>query len=262
MKSNNLLHSIEEVPKDKKLIIFDMDGTLTESKAEIDPKTAILLSDLLKAKKVGIVGGGAFERFKIQVLAGLAQDAVLENLFLFPTNGGSFYCYQNREWQKVYSQEFSDEEKNKVREMFERVFREVGYITSEQIYGEQIEDRRSQITFSVLGQDAPLDKKTKWSKEHDADRLHMVLKLQEYLPDMEVKTAGLTSIDITQKGINKKFAIEKLMKYLNIPVADTLFVGDAFGSDGNDYPALELGVLCFKVGSIHDTNNLIKRVLD
>lgn len=257
-----LVHTIEDVPKDKQLIIFDLDGTLTESKVEIDPETTGLLGDLLKEKKVGIIGGGAFERFKIQVLANFPQDINLENLFLFPLNGGSFYRYLNDEWQKVYSQELSTKEKSKVRKIFERVFRETDYVAPDKIYGEQIEDRGSEITFSALGQEAPLDEKTQWSKEHDADRLYMALKLQEYLPDMEVKTAGLTSIDITQKGIDKKFAIEKLMEHLNISIADTLFVGDAFGLDGNDSPAFESGVMCFKVESIQDTSNLIKHILN
>ncbi len=257
----NLVQATEEVPQNKKLIIFDLDGTLTESKAEIDSKTAGLLRDLLKEKKVGIIGGGALERFRVQVLAGLTKDANMENLSLLPLNGGSFYLYQNREWQKVYSNELSDEEKENIRKAFERIFKEIGYVIPNKIYGEQIEDRESQITFSALGQEAPLDEKTRWSKEHDADRLHMALKLQEYLPNMEVKIAGLTSIDVTRKGINKKLAIEKLMVHLNISIADTLFVGDAFGPDGNDSPALESGVLCFKVESIQDTNNVIKHIL-
>ena len=258
----NLLRKIEEIPKSKKLIIFDLDGTLTESKKEIDKTTVVLLSGLLKEKRVGIVGGGAFERFKIQVLDGLNQDTNLENLFLLPLNGGSFYLYQNDKWHKIYSQELSDEEKIKIREVLEKVFKEIDYVMPNKVYGEQIEDRRSQITFSALGQDAPLDEKTQWSKGHDANRLRMALKLQEYLPDMEVKTAGLTSIDITRKGIDKKFAIEKLTEHLNIAIADTLFVGDAFGVDGNDYPALESGALCFKVESTQDTKSVIKHILD
>ena len=254
----NLINTIGEVPKYKKLIIFDLDGTLTESKEEVDKETAVLLSGLLKEKKVGIVGGGAFERFKIQVLDKLDQDANLENLFLLPLNGGSFYFYKDSKWQKLYSQELLGEEKRKIREVLERAFKEMGYVMPDKVYGEQIEDRGSQITFSALGQKASLDEKIQWSKEHDADRLRMALKLQEYLPDMEVKTAGLTSIDITRKGIDKKFAIEKLTEHLSISMAETLFVGDAFGVDGNDSPALESGVLCLEVKGPEDTKKLIE----
>jgi phosphomannomutase len=258
----NLINNVQEIPKDKKLIIFDLDGTLTESKVEIDADAGALLSSLLKEKKAGIIGGGALERFKIQVLAGLPRDTKLKNLFLFPLNGGSFYQYQNSEWQEVYSRKLSDEEKRNIREAFGKFFKEVGHVSPEKIYGKQLEDRGSQVTFSALGQEAPLDEKTRWSKEHYSERLGMALKLQEYLPDMEVKVAGLTSIDVTRKGIDKKFAIEKLMEHLNISVAETLFVGDAFGPDGNDTPALESGVLCFEIESPQDTKDLIKHILD
>jgi hypothetical protein len=258
---DNLINIAGEVPKDKQLIVFDLDGTLTQSKAKISQETARLLSALLKEKRVGIIGGGTLERFQVQVLSSLEQYAKLENLFLFPLNGGSFYLYQSREWQKIYSQELSNEERDKIRDVFARVFKEIGYVASDKIYGEQIDDRGSQITFSFLGQEAPLDEKEQWLKEHDSDQLRMALKLQEYLPDMEVKVAGLTSIDITRKGIDKKFAVEKLTEYLNVSIDDTLFVGDAFGPDGNDTPALESGVLCFKVGSVQETKDLIKYLL-
>ena len=67
---------------------------------------------------------------------------------------------------------------------------------------------------------------------------------------MEVKMAGLTSIDVIRKGIDKKFAIEKLMEYLNISIADTLFVGDAFGPAGNDSPALNRGFCVLKLSRL------------
>lgn len=256
----NFIHTIEDVPTDKKLIVFDMDGTLTESKMPIDSEMAVLLAGLLKKKKVGIVGGGAFERFETQVVAGLPRDANLENLFVLPLNGGSFYQYKNGGWQNVYSLQLSAEEKEKVREAFKKIFAGIGYVPPERIYGEQIEDRGSQITFSALGQNAPLDEKTEWSQQHDSDRLNMALRLQNHLPDMEVRVAGLTSIDITRKGIDKKFAIEKLAEYLKISVQDTLFVGDAFEPDGNDSPALESGAECFRIGSVQDTKDLINHI--
>ena len=53
----DLIRTIREVPKDKQLIVFDLDGTLAESKTEIKSETAVLVSRLLKVKKVGIIGG-------------------------------------------------------------------------------------------------------------------------------------------------------------------------------------------------------------
>src|SRR3989338_3542490 len=124
----DLIHTIEKVPKDKQLIVFDLDGTLTESKAEIDSELAVLLSALLKEKKVGIIGGGALERLTGQVLVDLTQDAKLENLFLFPLSGGSFYDYQSGKWHKIYSHELLKEEKVSIWDAFYKVLKEIGHV--------------------------------------------------------------------------------------------------------------------------------------
>jgi phosphomannomutase len=44
----------------KRLIVFDLDGTLAESKASIDTEMASLLNSLLAIVKVGVISGGAW----------------------------------------------------------------------------------------------------------------------------------------------------------------------------------------------------------
>lgn len=256
----NLITKIEEVPKGKKLIVFDLDGTLTDSKMVVDVEMGNLLGKLLKVKKVGVVGGGAIDRFKTQILDSI-QDVPLENMFLLPLNGGAFYQYKNGSWGRLYSEELSDEEKKKIQEAFKLALEETNYPRPERLYGEQMDDRGGQVTFSALGQNAPLEEKAEWLRRYESIHLQLALKVQEYLPDMEAKTAGLTSIDVTRKGIDKKFAIQKLMQHVGISPIDTLFVGDAFGPDGNDTPALGAGVQCFKVTSPADTKKLISFLL-
>ena len=43
----------------KKLVVFDLDGTLARSKSSIDPEMAGLLVRLLGIVKVAIISGGA-----------------------------------------------------------------------------------------------------------------------------------------------------------------------------------------------------------
>lgn len=254
----NLIRNIADIPKDKKLIIFDLDGTLTASKVAMDSETAGLFAELLKQKKAAVIGGGAWERFKIQVLDVLPYGADSGNLFILPLNGGSFYEYQNGEWTKVYEHDLSLEQRKAIGEAFARALGELGYVQPEKTWGVTVEDRGSQTTWSALGQEAPLQEKEKWNREENGLRLKIVSKLKEYLPAMEAKVAGLTSVDVTMKGIDKKFGIGQLMKRLSISVSDTLYVGDTLGTDGNDSPALESGVLCFEVKSPQDTKELIR----
>lgn len=259
---DNLKHRLEDIPKDKKLIIFDLDGTLTESKADIDKERASLLARLLETKKVVVIGGGKFEQFQRQLLSKLlVSEEFLVNLFLFPVTATTFYKYKNNEWTEIYNQNFSDEERKKILSALGKTLEKLNYKHPEKIYSELVEDRGSQITFSALGQEAPTNLKEKWNKENSDVRAKIEEVLQKYLPDMEVKVAGLTSIDITRKGIDKGYGIRQMEKYLNISFEDMLFVGDNFSHEGNDEPVLKTGVLCFEVRDVEDTKKLIEYLL-
>ena len=259
---SDLLHTIEKVPKDKHLIIFDVDGTLTKSKTPVESEMALLFTQLLEKHKAAIIGGASFEQFQIQFLNKLPnQSAISENLFAMPLDGGAFYQNKEGKWQKVYQKDFSPEEKAKVFKAFELAFKDTGYLRSYHTYGEQIEDRGSVIAFSALGQHAPLEEKNEWLLNHPTTRAGLVLKLREYLPEMEVQEAGITSIDVTLGGVDKKFGIEQLLSYLKMAPSDALFIGDDFKSDGNDFPATESGVMCFQVTSPDQTKELIKYLL-
>lgn len=52
----------------KKLIVFDLDGTLAESKSPLDVEMATLLGTLLSLVKVAIISGGDWPQFEKQVL--------------------------------------------------------------------------------------------------------------------------------------------------------------------------------------------------
>ncbi len=254
----NLIQKIEEIPKDKKLVIFDLDGTLTESKSAIDDEMSGLLGKLLKVKKVAVIGGGKYELFQSQLLDRLkASDDLLKNFFLFPTTAAAFYKYDNSQWKCVYKLELSKEEKKNIFDAFEKAFVELNY-HPEDAYWKVVEDRGSEITFSALGQDAPLDLKEEWKKEHSDLKLKMAKILKKYLPDMEVGAAGLTSIDITRKGIDKEYGVRQIEKYTGIPIGDMFFVGDALFPGGNDSAALRSGVLCFEVKNAEETKKIIR----
>ena len=77
----------------KKLIVFDLDGTLAESKASLDAEMAKLLTALLGIVKVAVISGGDWPQFEKQVLSNLPHDEHLKNLSLLPTCGTKFYQY-------------------------------------------------------------------------------------------------------------------------------------------------------------------------
>src|SRR5580704_8447574 len=86
----------------KKLIVFDLDGTLAESKAALDDEMAERLRDLLGILRVAVISGGNWPQFETQLLANLPHDERLKNLSLLPTCGTKFFQYQGP-WKEIYS---------------------------------------------------------------------------------------------------------------------------------------------------------------
>lgn len=242
----------------KKLIVFDLDGTLAESKAAIDPEMSTLLYSLLQVARVAIISGGAWPQFQKQVLAHLPDDERLQRLSILPTCGTQFYEY-NRGWNKRYSEDFSAEEKDKIIQALQAVVATLGYQPA-QHWGDTIEDRGSQITFSALGQEAPLEEKKKWDPDF-SKRQQMKTLLEKMIPEFSINLGGTTSVDITKPGIDKAYGIHKLRDILIIGLAEMLFIGDAIFPGGNDYPAKETGVDCIKVRDPDETKRVIETIV-
>ena len=81
------------------------------------------------------------------------------------------------------------------------------------------------------------------------------------MPDLEVRSGGSTSVDITHRGIDKAYGMRKLAEQTGIPLDDMLFVGDRLDPDGNDYPVKALGVACHAVTGWEDTVDFLERLL-
>jgi HAD superfamily hydrolase (TIGR01484 family) len=253
----------------KKLVVFDLDGTLAPSKAAIDAEMDRLFTQLLMVKKVAVIGGGKYDLFKSQLITKLtASKPLLKNLFLFPTTSTAFYRYDSG-WKNVYRHELSKEERTKIKKAFKEVFKESGYIPPKKTYGKVLEDRGTQVTFSALGQEivAMLGKKEgvrlkeKWKNENTPIKLKMAKMLAARLPKLEVHAAGFTSIDVTRKGIDKAYGMRQIEKYLRIPIKDMVFIGDALFPGGNDYAVKKTGVQAIPVSGPEETKKIIRAII-
>jgi HAD superfamily hydrolase (TIGR01484 family) len=242
----------------KKLIVFDLDGTLAPSKAPLDAEMSSLLHDLLSVVKVAVISGGAWLQFEKQVLSHLPQDERLARLSILPTCGTKFFQYAS-DWKQLYSEDFTADEKQKIIGALNQAIGLAGF-SVEMTWGETIEDRGSQITYSALGQQAPLDEKEKWDPGI-ARRKKIKAILDTIIPEFSVRIGGSTSIDITRQGIDKAYGIRKLRDILDIPVKEMVYVGDALFVGGNDYPAEQAGVISIPVQSPSETKRVIEAIL-
>lgn len=243
----------------KRMIAFDLDGTLAESKQPIGEEMQSLIKRLLDVAQVAVISGGDWPQFETQVVQRLPKDADVSKLWILPTTGAKMYRFQESKWSSVYKEDFTPDERDKVLKAIKEAVKEAG-LTEEKTWGEQIEDRGSQITFSGLGQEAPLDAKKAWDPDFKKRK-----KLQETastsLPNLSVKVGGSTSIDITREGVDKAYGMRKLEEHSGVSQADMLFMGDAIYPGGNDDAVRQAGIDVIKVRDVTETATAIAAVI-
>jgi phosphomannomutase len=242
----------------KKLIVFDLDGTLAESKAAIDKDMAERLAALLAVAKVAIISGGDWPQFEKQVLGHLPKGSKLKNLSILPTCGTKFYQYKTS-WKQLYAENFTDAQKKKIIDSLNEAVETSGF-KAIKTWGETIEDRGSQVTYSALGQAAPLDEKKKYDpdfKKRDKIKKH----LDKLIPEFAVNLGGETSVDVTKKGIDKKYGMHKLHQVLDIKISEMIFIGDAIFPGGNDYPAKQSGAFSICVKDPDETKRVVEGII-
>lgn len=242
----------------KSLIVFDLDGTLAKSKSPLDDEMASLLKDLLQVVKVAIISGGDLPQFQTQVIDRLPSASALGNLSILPTSGTKFFTYDGQ-WRKLYSEDLSDAEKHTIEDALEKAVAQTGFQPT-QTWGELIEDRGTQVTYSALGQQAPLEAKETWDPDF-AKRKAIQAILEHTLPNFSVRLGGTTSIDVTRPGIDKAYGMHKLRDVLHIALDQMLYVGDAIFPGGNDYAVLQAGVDCVAVRDPEDTKRVVETII-
>ncbi len=234
----------------KDLVAFDLDGTLAESKQPLQEPMGEALANLLEVAHVAVISGGDWPQFEKQVASRLPERADRTKLWLMPTTGTKLYRFDG-EWRAVYAELFEEDEKQKILKAFDESLEATGFVP-EKTWGERIEDRGSQITFSALGQEAPIDAKHSWDPDF-AKRKVIQADLQKRLPGLSINMGGATSIDITREGVDKAYGLKKLNEASGIALDKMMFIGDAIFPGGNDYPAEQLGLDVVKVKNVDGT---------
>jgi phosphomannomutase len=234
-----------------RVAMFDLDGTLAASKSDISPATAQMLCGLLSTIDVCIISGGGFDQFDAQVLRHLGATCDLERMHLMPTCGTRYLRWDRGGWAEIYFEKLTPDEKCRAFDVLRAGAVQLGFWTNDS-WGPALEDRGSQVTYSALGQSAPDDAKSVW--DPDNSKKEALRKYAaEKLPDLEVKSGGSTSIDVTRHGIDKAYGARKLMAALHVTEREILFFGDRLDPGGNDYPVKAMGIDSIAVDGWEDT---------
>src|SRR3546814_19327661 len=118
-----------------------------------------------------------------------------------PTTGTKLYTRGSGAWRPVYAELFADDEKLRIFGAFDASLEATGFVP-EAVWGERVEDRGSKITFSALGQEAPIDAKEQWDPDF-AKRTVLTRDLRQRLPVISINMGGAPSTAVTREGGEK-----------------------------------------------------------
>ena len=246
-----------------KLVIFDLDGTLTMSKQPISSEMAVRLCELLNRTKIAIISGGALPQFLTQVVAQLPSDANFPNLYLLPTSGAALYEFDNSDWKKIYEERLSEKDADMIETVMREAAEETGIIDfSKPAFGERVEYRGSQVTLSALGQQAPIAEKMAWDPDRTKRSILRGAVAKRLPSGFLVCVGGKTSIDVTKSGIDKAYGIHQLCMRLGIPESETLYVGDELEAGGNDEAVYKTDAKTKSVKNPAETEEFIESILN
>lgn len=201
-----------------KHLFFDMDQTIAPSRQPILPAMFTLLSSL--SQDIIIVSGQTVE--KIQWQSNNLPAIVMGQ------NGNHAVDKEGNElWQEFLSNEQRQEILTHIEKLKTLLDKEPNPDWL------PIEDRGSQITFSPVGNTAPVELK----KTYDPDmkkRFGFLEKIPFVSEDLVVKIGGSTSLDYFQANKNKGSNIQKLLNLKGWSNNESLYFGDGLFPGGND----------------------------
>tara|TARA_R100001015_G_C4631998_1_gene195022 strand:+ start:1412 stop:2194 length:783 start_codon:yes stop_codon:yes gene_type:complete len=255
----------------KKIVLFDMDGTLTPARQPMERPVTDKLMQLQEAGfEIGIVTGSDLGYVKEQC-KDLFEHIGLDRsgIHFLPCNGTKYYRLPNNEFVKVY-------EENMRRHLGESNWKRlIRIVTSLQLSlingnrtipltGNFINYRGSTLNWCPIGRQADMDDREKWClwDKHDWIRYKWFKTAREEfdasdLKDVVIKMGGDTSFDIYPKGWDKTFAFRNFEDYDKV-----YFVGDRCGSKGNDKEAYDLaGDLGFVTSGPKETIGIIDHII-
>lgn len=241
-----------------KATMFDLDDTLAESFQPPSPTMVHALKRLLERMPCAIITAAGFQRIYEQFLPELSTSSGVSSLYIFPNSAAECYTWGGSAWQRAYTFGLTPEERASIKATLKEEADKV--MEAHPSYAWQIIDREAQVAFAAVGLEAPLEVKKTWDPDQ-AKRKRLKSALEIRLPDFEVLIGGMTTIDITRKGINKSYGVEWLAKEIGAATGDMLYVGDALYPGGNDYVVIDTGVATRKTSGPEETLRIIEEVL-
>lgn len=200
-------------------LFFDMDKTIAPARQPILPEMFELLSSL--DQDIIIVSG--------QLLEKIAWQSSSLPAYYLGNNGNhandliNNVLWKNSDLDEVHKQEIH----NHIKKITALLDHDLNHEWT------PIEDRGSQITFSPIGNTAPVEIKMAYDPDR-SKRLDLLDKVAFESTDIMVKIGGSTSIDYIHKEKHKGVNVKRLIDLMGWESEECVYFGDGLYPGGND----------------------------
>tara|TARA_R110000824_G_scaffold118998_3_gene272849 strand:- start:3716 stop:4519 length:804 start_codon:yes stop_codon:yes gene_type:complete len=230
---------------DKTIILFDMDGTLTEPRKQFNSKEIqqSFYQLINKEVEIGIITGSDEDYLREQMGSFLSDSSCRYKMHLMPCNGTKYLKPPNKskdDYKLIH--EVSMEKHlghNKYRELIhELIYSQVDMANSGvPLSGHFINCRGTMINWCPIGRNASAKQREDFIRIDAQDNLRSrvikelraMLRLKNLEDKITIKIGGDTSFDIYPSGWDKTYGLRHFKGW------DVWFIGDRCDPDGNDY---------------------------
>jgi|TARA_B100000035_G_scaffold313420_1_gene327088 phosphomannomutase len=219
--------------------IFDVDGTLTDSRQRIDPEFEEFFLDFIKKHRCYTATGSDYDK----TLEQLGEDICNNLTHMFQCAGNSVY----KKGKVVFETNWQLPEKAELW-LLDKLHSSAFYRKT----GRHVEKRPGMVNFSIVGRNCNFEERVMYKEwdEHKNERNNIAEAFMDKF-NLQADVAGETGIDIYPIGADKS----QVINWIELPIT---FFGDKTHEGGNDYPlakALEncTGCKTVAVNSWQDT---------
>jgi len=244
-----------------RLVAFDLDGTLADSRSEVPQPVRSALLQLCATRPVCVVSGADMSQFRECLLDPIGSVANLERLHILALNGSVEAEWSSGRWNEQVKAGLTASQRTAICQAIEMEARRLDlWEHDDAVNGIRLDDRGTQVTFSALGQGAAMEVKRSWDPT-GARREPLRKALQQRFPECSVRLTGATSMDVNSRGVDKGAALADLLRRLSIGKSDVIFAGDRLYPGGNDEPVRRAGIPCVSVAHWRETLLVMNQIV-
>lgn len=210
-----------------RLLLFDVDGTLTEPMQPIAERTKHALRQARLGSKIGVVGGSGIK----QILAQLGQNALEEFDYVFAENGLVAYAGGRLLHRAELKSHIGEDELTRLINFLLRYIADLDIPVKR---GTFVQYRTGMLNVCPVGRDCSDEERLAFHEYDKANgvRRALVQAIGREFPTLRCSIGGMISVDVFPRGWDKTYCLRHVLAE---GFEQIHFFGDKTGEGGNDF---------------------------